>query len=191
MSSCCRTVRHHVSTSCHIITEQHFCSTIFVIAVSRPVKRVSLDSLHFFIHSADSRSRPVVITIFTHLVRTRTSPLISKSSKTKQISSENQGNNLYYWRLARLWVWSSGSWMTAVLFCFLSRRSLPGTFRSSNILERFHLRALLEGQQLFANHQLPVGFQAALADPGQVVNHQHTRRHGTAEITAEIETFGC
>ena len=45
----------------------------------------------FLIHSADPQSRPIVITIFTHVVR----PYFSKSSKIKEISSEN---NVHYWR---------------------------------------------------------------------------------------------
>ena len=41
------------------------------------------------IHSADPQSRPVVIIVSAHVVRTYVRLHFSKSSKTKQISSEN------------------------------------------------------------------------------------------------------
>ena len=61
---------------------------------------------YLLIHSADPQSRPVVITIFTHVVL----PHFSQSRKTKHHSSENSDR---YW--AGLWVWPSGSLMTSVL----------------------------------------------------------------------------
>ena len=54
---------------------------------------------YLLIHSDAPQARSVVIIVFTHLVRPSVRPYIcphfSKSSKTKQISSEN---NVYYWR---------------------------------------------------------------------------------------------
>ena len=43
----------------------------------------------YLIHSAAPQSRPVVIIVFTHVVRPYLRPHFSKSNKTKQISSEN------------------------------------------------------------------------------------------------------
>ena len=50
---------------------------------------------YFLIHSTDPRSRPVVIIVCAHVVRPYVRPHFLKSSKTKQISSEN---NVHYWR---------------------------------------------------------------------------------------------
>ena len=46
------------------------------------------------IHSADPQSRPVVIIVFTHVIRTSVRSHFSKSSKAKQISNES---NVHYW----------------------------------------------------------------------------------------------
>ena len=47
--------------------------------------------IHILIHSAVPQSRPVLISVFTHVVRTYVRLHFSKSTKTKQISSENTG----------------------------------------------------------------------------------------------------
>ena len=51
--------------------------------------------LCLLIHSADPESRTVVIIVVVHIVRSSVRPHISKSSKAKQITSEN---NIHYWR---------------------------------------------------------------------------------------------
>ena len=69
----------------------------------------------FLIHPADLQSRPVVIIVFAQVVRT----YVSKSSEKKAIFKRKQISPL-----ARLWVWPSGSFMTPVLFIFISSFSL-------------------------------------------------------------------
>ena len=78
------------------------------------------------IHSANPQSRPEGIIVFTHVVRPSV-PLF----KTNQISSEN--NVLL---LARLWVWSSGSLMTPVLFVLCLCSCLHDVSNSSSLLAR-------------------------------------------------------
>ena len=74
------------------------------------------------IHEADPQSQPVVIIVSAHVVRS--SPLIKNHAKT--IS-----------RLARLWVWPSGSLMKAVLFLLYS---FSISISSTTSIESWHDR---------------------------------------------------
>ena len=56
-------------------------------------ENVVLVALIKLIHSAAPQARPIVIIVFTHIVRPST---LSKSNKTKQVSTEN--NVVHYWR---------------------------------------------------------------------------------------------
>ena len=59
------------------------------------------------IHEADPQSRPVVIIVFAHIVRTSVPTFQNKTNFKRKQSS----------LLANLWVYPSGSLMTPVLFC--------------------------------------------------------------------------
>ena len=54
------------------------------------------------IHSANPQPRPVVIIVFTHIVRTSVRPHFSNSNKTKQFSS---GSNVHYFETVVLTEW--------------------------------------------------------------------------------------
>ena len=78
--------------------------------------------VEILIHEADPESRPVVIIVFAHVVRSYVRQYVRPSVPTFQ-------NKMNFKRkqcslLARLWVWPSGSLITPVLFNFIFIASL-------------------------------------------------------------------
>ena len=81
-------------------------TSYIVIPFDKTITRQNTLNNTFLIHSANPKSRPVEIIVFTHVVRP--SPLF-KSRKTKQKTM-----NVRYWR--DIWVWPSESLLTPDLF---------------------------------------------------------------------------